>query len=257
MRFSAKLGLAISPRTEAPIRELAPLLSDIPPARLFEETLKLFLAGQGLETYRQMQHYGLFAPLFPETAEVMGRGNNRYGRFIELALANTDERIAQDLRVTPAFLYAALLWGPVETRTQEFVNDGGLGYHDAFMLAADEVIGRQVKTVAVPRRFSTVVRDIWQLQDRLTKRAGKRPHRLLEHPKFRAGYDFLLLRAELDPRLKELAEWWTDFQAANPVDQKRLSQVATREQDEEQDEAAPRKSPRKRPRRRPRRRRET
>ncbi|WP_237332962.1 polynucleotide adenylyltransferase PcnB [Zobellella iuensis] len=256
VRFSAKLDLAISPRTEAPIQGLAPLLADIPPARLFEETLKLFLAGQGLETYRQMQHYGLFAPLFPETAEVMGRGNNRYGRFIELALANTDERIAQDLRVTPAFLYAALLWGPVEVRTQEFVNDGGLGYYDAFMLAADEVIGRQVKTVAVPRRFSTVVRDIWQLQERLPKRAGKRPHRLLEHPKFRAGYDFLLLRAELDPRLKELAEWWTDFQVANPVDQKRLSQAAAHDQDEDLGEDAPRKSPRKRPRRRPRRRKE-
>ena len=113
-----------------------------------------------------------------------------------------------------------------------------------------------MKTVAIPRRFSTIVRDIWQLQDRLTKRAGKRPHRLLEHPKFRAGYDFLLLRAELDPRLKELAEWWTDFQVANPVDQKKLSQVAAREQDNDMTEAAPRKSPRKRPRRRPRRRRE-
>ncbi|WP_417607411.1 polynucleotide adenylyltransferase PcnB [Oceanimonas baumannii] len=255
VRFSAKLGLSISPRTEAPIKELAPLLADIPPARLFEETLKLLLAGQGVETYRQLQHYNLFAPLFPEAAEVMGRGNNRYGRFIELALANTDERIAQDLRVTPAFLYAALLWGPVETRTQEFVNEGGLGYHDAFMLAADEVIGRQVKSVAIPRRFSTVVRDIWQLQDRLTKRAGKRPFRLLEHPKFRAGYDFLLLRAELDPRLRELAEWWTEFQQANPVERQPLSRNARQGQDGENERGE--RKPRKRPRRRPRRRKES
>lgn len=257
VRFSAKLGLTISPRTEAPIKTLAPLLADIPPARLFEETLKLFLAGQGLETYKQLQHYGLFSPLFPETAEVMGQGNNRYGRFIELALANTDERIAQDLRVTPAFLYAALLWGPVETRTQEFVNDGGLGYYDAFMLACDDVIGRQVKTVAIPRRFSSVVRDIWQLQERLPKRAGKRPHRLLEHPKFRAGYDFLLLRAELDPRLKELAEWWTDFQQANPVRPQPSHDTDTTEyQADAGQEAAKPKPKRRRPRRHPRRRKE-
>ncbi|GAA3551052.1 polynucleotide adenylyltransferase PcnB [Zobellella aerophila] len=256
VRFSAKLGLSISPRTEAPIKTLAPLLADIPPARLFEETLKLFLAGQGLETYKQLHHYGLFAPLFPETAEVMGKGNNRYGRFIELALANTDERIAQDLRVTPAFLYAALLWGPVETRTQEFVNDGGLGYYDAFMLACDDVIGRQVKTVAIPRRFSSVVRDIWQLQERLPKRAGKRPHRLLEHPKFRAGYDFLLLRAELDPRLKELAEWWTDFQQDNPVKpQPRHADLSDHQAVSDHEPAKP-KPKRRRPRRHPRRRKE-
>ncbi|WP_245748859.1 polynucleotide adenylyltransferase PcnB [Oceanisphaera psychrotolerans] len=253
VRFSAKLGLTISPRTEAPIQALAPLLSDIPAARLFEETLKLLLAGQGLETYHQLQHYGLFAQLFPETAEVMGQGNNRYGHFIELALTNTDERIAQDMRVTPAFLYAALLWGPVETRTQEFVNEGGLGYYDAFMLAADEVLGRQVKTVAIPRRFSSVVRDIWQLQERLPKRNGKRPHRLLEHPKFRAGYDFLLLRAELDPRLKELADWWTDFQVANPVSRQQPARGAQERPANAANESEPRK-PRKRPRRRPRRR---
>ena len=253
VRFAAKLGLTISQRTEAPIRSLAPLLSDIPAARLFEETLKLLLAGYGLETYRKLQHYGLFAPLFPEAAEVMGQGDNNYGRFLELALTNTDERIAQDMRVTPAFLYAALLWGPVETRTQQFMHEGGLNYYDASLLAMDDVLGRQVKSVAIPRRFSSVVRDIWQLQDRLTKRSGKRPHRLLEHPKFRAGYDFLLLRAELNPQLKELAEWWTEFQLANPVDRQQLSRTAQARHNQLGDE--PHK-PRKRPRRRPRKKKE-
>lgn len=255
VRFSAKLGLTISARTEAPIRDLAPLLGDIPAARLFEETLKLLLAGYGLETYRQLQQYGLFAPLFPEAAEVMGQGDNDYHKFLELALTNTDERIAQDLRVTPAFLYAALLWGPVETRTQQFMHEGGLNYYDAFLLAMDEVLGRQVKSVAIPRRFSSVVRDIWMLQDRLTKRSGKRPHRLLEHPKFRAGYDFLLLRAELDPRLKELADWWTDFQLANPVDRQQLSRTAQARHNQFGGEE-PTKAPRKRPRRRPRKKKE-
>ncbi|MFD1006588.1 MULTISPECIES: polynucleotide adenylyltransferase PcnB [Oceanisphaera] len=253
VRFAAKLGLTISPRTEAPIRELAPLLSDIPAARLFEETLKLLLAGYGLETYRTLQHYGLFAPLFPEAAEVIGQGDNNYGRFLELALTNTDERIAQDMRVTPAFLYAALLWGPVEIRTQQFMHEGGLSYYDAFMMAMDEVLGRQVKSVAIPRRFSSVVRDIWMLQDRLTRRSGKRPHRLLEHPKFRAGYDFLLLRAELNPQLKELAEWWTEFQLANPVDRQQLSRHAQARHNQFGDESS---KPRKRPRRRPRKKKE-
>ncbi|WP_243454240.1 polynucleotide adenylyltransferase PcnB [Oceanisphaera pacifica] len=253
VRFAAKLDLTISPRTEAPIRELAPLLSDIPPARLFEETLKLLMAGQGLKTYRTLKYYGLFAPLFPEAAEVMGQGDNNYGRFLELALTNTDERLANNMRVTPAFLYAALLWGPVETRTQQFMHEGGLSYYDAFMMAMDEVLSRQVKCVAIPRRFSSVVRDIWMIQDRLNRRSGKRPHRLLEHPKFRAGYDFLLLRAELNPKLTELAEWWTEFQEANPVDRQQLSRQAKAKHNKFGDSSS---KPRKRPRRRPRKKKE-
>ncbi|ART80248.1 polynucleotide adenylyltransferase PcnB [Oceanisphaera avium] len=253
VRFSAKLGLTISPRTAAPIRELAPLLGDIPPARLFEETLKLLMAGYGLETYRLLQHYQLFAPLFPEAADIIGQEDNDYHRFLELALTNTDERIAQGLRVTPAFLYAALLWGPVEMHTQQFMHEGGLNYYDAFLLAMDEVLARQVKSVAIPRRFSSVVRDIWMMQERLTKRSGKRPHRLLEHPKFRAGYDFLLLRAELDPKLQELAQWWTEFQQANPVDRKQLSRHAQSRHNQLGEEPA---SKRKRPRRRPRKKKE-
>ena len=254
VRFAAKLGLTISPETEAPITTLAPLLSDIPPARLFEETLKLLLAGQGLTTYRLLQHYDLFAPLFPEAAEVMGKGSDYYNQFIELALANTDQRLAEGLRVTPAFLYAALLWGPVETRTQQFMHEGGLNFYDASRLANDEVLSRQVKSVAIPRRFSTVVRDIWQLQDRLTKRSGKRPLRLLEHPKFRAGYDFLLLRAKLDPELEELAQWWTDFQEANPVERQPQSRRAPNPRARARDDDAPKS--RRRPRRRPRKKKE-
>ena len=254
VRFAAKLGLTISPETEAPITTLAPLLRDIPPARLFEETLKLLLAGQGLTTYRLLQHYDLFAPLFPEAAEVMGKGSDYYNQFIELALANTDQRLAEGLRVTPAFLYAALLWGPVETRTQQFMHEGGLNFYDASRLANDEVLSRQVKSVAIPRRFSTVVRDIWQLQDRLTKRSGKRPLRLLEHPKFRAGYDFLLLRAKLDPELEELAQWWTDFQEANPVARQPQSRRAPHPRARTRDDDAPKS--RRRPRRRPRKKKE-
>lgn len=254
VRFAAKLGLTISPETEAPITTLAPLLNDIPPARLFEETLKLLLAGHGVATYRLLQHYNLFAPLFPEAAEVMGQGDDYYNQFIELALANTDQRLADGLRVTPAFLYAALLWGPVETRTQQFMHEGGLNFYDASRLANDEVLSRQVKSVAIPRRFSSVVRDIWQLQDRLTKRSGKRPLRLLEHPKFRAGYDFLLLRAKLDPELEELAQWWTDFQEANPVERQTQSRRAPNPRANTQSDEAPKG--RRRPRRRPRKKKE-
>ncbi|MGL5947764.1 MAG: polynucleotide adenylyltransferase PcnB [Aeromonas sp.] len=217
VRFAAKLGMSISPRTAAPIKTLAPLLSDIPPARLFEETLKLFLAGDALSTYRELKAYGLFAPLFPQVAALGSqRGNAPYEQLIEQALMDTDKRVREDKRVTPAFLYAALLWGVVENRARVLENESGLPWHDALMLAANEVLDKQVRSIAIPRRFTSDIRDIWALQLRLTRRQGRQPERAMEHPKFRAAYDFLLLRARVERGLGELASWWDRFVEANP-----------------------------------------
>ena len=216
IRFAAKLGLKLSERTAAPIRTLAPLLQDIPPARLFEETIKLFLAGDARKTFALLQEYDLFAPLFPQVnALLTEKGDSPFERFLEQALTNTDERVAADLPVTPTFFYAALLWGVVEKRVRELASESSLPPQDTLMLAMNEAIDTQIKSIAIPRRITSDVREIWLLQDRLPRRAGKRAERLYAHPRFRAAFDFLELRSRIDGRLKELVQWWAHYQEVN------------------------------------------
>lgn len=229
VRFAAKLDMTISQRTAAPIKELAPLLQDIPAARLFEETLKLFLAGDALATYKLLREYGLFQQLFPQVAALFTpHGNSPYEQFIEQALIDTDTRVREEKRVTPAFLYATLLWGCVEARGRVLENESGLPWYDAFMLAVNEVLDTQVRIIAVPRRFTTDVRDIWALQQRLTRRQGRHPERTMEHPKFRAAFDFLLLRNRVERGLGELSSWWERYVASNPDVRPQLQREATR-----------------------------
>ena len=141
---------------------------------------------------------------------------------------DTDTRVREDKRVTPAFLYATLLWGAVEARARVLENESGLPWHDAFMLAINEVLDAQVRIIAVPRRFTTDVRDIWALQQRLTRRQGRHPERAMEHPKFRAAFDFLLLRNRVERGLGELASWWERYVASNPDVRPQLQREATR-----------------------------
>ncbi len=221
VRFAVKLGMRIEEKTAEPIKSLANLLQNIPPARLFEETLKLFLSGKGEETFLMLHEYGLIEPLFPQLAPFLKDENSREMQFVRRVLANTDERINSNQRVTPAFLYAALLWYPVEEQSQRLQSESGLNSHDAFNIASGEVISRQTQRIMIPKRFSTVVRDIWILQQRLPKRFGRRAFQLLTHPKFRAGYDFLLVRGQVEGGdLLELAQWWTHFQHADNGKQK-------------------------------------
>ncbi|WP_333970202.1 polynucleotide adenylyltransferase PcnB [Alteromonas mediterranea] len=223
VRFAVKLGMRIEEKTAEPIKSLANLLQNIPPARLFEETLKLFLSGKGEETFLLLHEYGLIEPLFPQLAPFLKDENSREMQFVRCVLANTDERINSNQRVTPAFLYAALLWYPVEEQSQRLQSESGLNAHDAFNIASGEVISRQTQRIMIPKRFSTVVRDIWILQQRLPKRFGRRAFQLLTHPKFRAGYDFLLVRGQVEGGdLLELAQWWTHFQHADNGKQKSM-----------------------------------
>ena len=254
IRFAAKLDLTISPRSAAPIRELAPLLQDIPPARLFEETLKLFQAGHALKTYQLLRDYDLFAPLFPQVATLLTKeGNSPFERFLELALRNTDERVSKDLPVTPAFFYAALLWGVVEKRSRDFANESSLPPQDTLLLAMNEAIDQQIKTIAIPRRFTSDVRDIWLLQDRLPRRSGKRAERLSTHPRFRAAFDFLELRSRVDGRLKELVQWWADYQVANADQRGELESHSHHQPSGHETADGERAKPRRRRRRAPRR----
>ncbi|MFG6176086.1 polynucleotide adenylyltransferase PcnB [Halomonas sp. THAF12] len=220
VRFAAKLDFDIEPATEAPIAELAELLLQVPPARLFDEVLKLFMGGHGVETFRLLRDYGLFAMLFPEADEAMEELPWAEA-VIERALASTDRRIHEERPVTPAFLFAALLWGPVQQR-QQTLEAEGMPPIPALQAASQQVISRQLQHVAIPKRFSLPMRDIWDLQQRLPLRRGKRAFQTREHPRFRAAYDFLLVREAAGELSPGLGDWWTAFQDADEHEQRRL-----------------------------------
>ena len=217
VRFATKLGFRINQDTERHIPDLASSLSGIAPARLFEECLKMFFNGYALQTFEQLRHYHLFGELFPQTEEALAHQQGGFPHtLVANALRNTDKRLAENKPVTPGFLLAALLWLPMDRLARDHMAQG-LSEMNAIMLAGDIVISRQTSSTSVPRRFTRLARDIWQMQPRLARRLNRRPHRLLEHPRFRAAYDFLLLRAESGEEVTELADWWTQFQQDNPV----------------------------------------
>jgi len=207
VRFMVKLDLKLEPETAGPVVTMAPLLHDIPPARLFDEILKLFLGGRAWPTYQALVRNNLWEPLFP-------------GLFpdpaappvlVEQAMKNTDDRIAQGKPVTPGFLFAAFLWANVESRAEQLVAEG-MAPVEALAAAGEEAIVAQARRVAIHRRFSTIAKEIWCMQPRFRKRRGKRALKLMSERRFRAAYDFLLLRAMENPELQELADWWTTIQ---------------------------------------------
>lgn len=245
VRFAAKLDMTIESKTAEPIHGLATLLQDIPPARLFEESLKLLQSGNGLATYKLLREYNLFQQLFPLLSEHFTEDHSSQTELmIEHILAATDKRILDEKRVNPAFMYAAMLWYPMVTRAEEISITSGLSYYDAFMVASNDVLDEQVKSIAIPRRFTTTVRDIWQQQMRFSRRSGKRAFKMLEHPKFRAAYDFLEMRGNFESAdIAELASWWNEFQSA---DRNRRSKMVQKINDE----GGQRRPRRRRPQRR-------
>jgi poly(A) polymerase len=212
VRFACKLGFIIEPSCAAPIRELAPLLAEISPARLFDEMLKLFHGGYALQAFEKLRHHDLFAQLFPETDACLAREDHAFPiTFVSRGLNNTDQRILEGKPVAPAFLFAVLLWEPVRLRYEELLADGTPSA-EAMALASHEVASAQQRRVAIQKRFALPMREIWALQPRLERRQGKRSLALLGHPRFRAAYDFLLLRAEAGETDPEIGQWWTRFQ---------------------------------------------
>ena len=212
VRFAAKLGFKIDPATATPLHELGHLLLNVSPARIFEEVLKLFHTGYALETYELLRHYDLFRFLFPRTDESLAGEDQNFPRvLLPQALANTDQRIEQGKPVNPAFLFAAMLWEPVRLSMLRRIAQGAHPV-EALMQAGEEVLREEVRHVAIPKRFSFPMREIWELQSRFTRRQGKNAFRLMENKRFRAAYDFLLLRAHAGEESQELADWWTRFQ---------------------------------------------
>lgn len=214
VRFAATLGFTIHEDTLGPLHRLGESLHEVSSARLFDETLKLFMNGQGLATFELLYQYGLYQQIFPQTRKLVNDASNTGFRLIQQAFTNTDLRIRSGKRVTPAFIYAALLWPAVQQQAKILQSQGDSpGY--ALGKASGRVISQQCSITAIPRRFSIPMREIWELQLRLPNRAGSRAARLMEHPRFRAAYDFVLLREESGEQLDNLGEWWTQYQEAN------------------------------------------
>ena len=230
VRFAVKLGFKLHPDCEKSMHEAAELLSSIPSARLYDEALKLFLSGYALQTFEMLRHYGLFQVLFPATENCLSVEENGFPRLLLIkALENSDNRLAEGKTVTAYFLFAAFLWEPVQMRAKEKMAQGMVEFM-AYQDAANEVVSSQIKSTALPRHITMAMREVWSLQPKFNARFGSKPSRLLTHPRFRAGYDFLLLRAETGGADPELAQWWGKYQDANENEQRKMTQPTRKAQ---------------------------
>jgi poly(A) polymerase len=212
IRFQAKLGFSIHEGTREPIRRLAPLLEQIPPARLLDEFQKLFLAGFGQRAFELLMQHGLLEQLFPATAVYLAQEpDGMAARLIRAGLANTDRRVLEDRPVTPMFLFAVLLFGPISAAAQKGFEAGSQA-GQAIAEAADQIVAEQNRRIGIPKRYSIPMREILALQPRFHRREGRRAMAFISHPRFRAAYDFLVLRAEAGGEDPTVAQWWTEIQ---------------------------------------------
>lgn len=208
VRFAAKLKFTIDPATSAPIAVMAPLINNVPAARVFDEMLKLLMSGHALACLQQLRKEGLHHGLLPLLDVVLEQPLGE--KFVTLALANTDQRIVQGKPVSPGFLFASLLWHQVLEKWTAYQAAGEYPI-PALHLAADDVLNAQTDKLALQRKIASDMRDIWAMQPRFERRIGKSPYKLLEHLRLRAGYDFLLLRCASGEIDAEIGEWWTAF----------------------------------------------
>ena len=212
VRFQAKLAFTLHEGTREPIARLASLLDQIPPARLLDEFQKLFLAGFGQRAFDLLAEHRLLEHLFPATAAYLAQEpDGMAARLIRAGLANTDRRVAEDRAVTPMFLFAVLLFGPVSAAAQPRF-EGGSHAGQAIAEAVDQVVSEQNRRIGIPKRFSIPMREILALQPRFHRREGRRALAFISHPRFRAAYDFLLLRVEAGGEDPAIGQWWTEIQ---------------------------------------------
>ena len=212
-RFAAKLGFSVDPATQEAIGECRHLLADIPSARLFDEAIKLFMSGHAAETFEQLRRHDLLETLFPEAVDALDLEGAQ--ELITQAMKNTDGRIARDKPVTPAFLFAALLWPAVALRSDEIVRAGNAD-GSPVNAAGQEILARSLQRVSIPKRFSIPMREIWELQPRLDKCSPKRAKSILALRRFRAAFDLLLLRRDQDEELNGAVKFWEEQQQLFP-----------------------------------------
>lgn len=214
VRFAAKLDFTLDHAATLALRESRALLRNVPPARLFDEFLKLFQFGHAQRTFELMRDHRLFEMLFPETAEHLDR-DETFVRFVDQALASTDERVARGQAVTPMFLIGVFLWAPVKSLSAELSSEGQVSEVEALAVAARDIALMQQSRIALPRRFTAPMCDMLSMQPRFAVRHGRRALSFLEHRRFRAAYDFMMLRAEIGEVDRETADFWTAVQTQN------------------------------------------
>ncbi|HVT63157.1 MAG TPA: polynucleotide adenylyltransferase PcnB [Legionellaceae bacterium] len=219
VRFSAKLKFTIEPKTAGPLNHMSHLIAHVSSSRLFDEMIKLYQCGSAVDVQPLLEQYGLFQPLFPQTAALFQRYPAQ--QFLMLALESTDNRIKANKTVNPAFLFAVILWFPMQARAKQ-LRDAGVDPLPAIDQAISYIFSEQNKIIMIPKRHTQVIRDIWSLQSRFVKRSKHRAQLLIQHPKFRAAYDFLVLRALAKDASIELAEWWTNYQETHEQTQENM-----------------------------------
>jgi poly(A) polymerase len=222
LRFHAKLGLNIDQATEKPIPSLIHLLADISPSRLFDEVLKLFHSGHAVKCFQIIDQFGLVNMLFPMTDNAR-KNNKQFDTLIYTALENTDSRIKQGKPVNPAFIFAILLWQPYLKQLEEY-NKTGISYAEGAWDAGRITVSKQSSIINIPKRFSIAICEIWKMQRRLLKKHGYKTLKLLEHPRFRAAYDFMCLRTQAGELDESECVWWTNIQEASVEEQKQMTQ---------------------------------
>ncbi len=221
IRFKSKLDFDIDSEAGEPMHQLGYLLQDLSTSRLFEEVQKLFMTGHALYAFNELMTYDLFGWLFPDSRRAMD--SSPAEKLIKVALKSTDNRIANELPVTPAFVYAAILWYPFVEEKKKLEAEG-VSYAEATMEASAKTIARQQLFTSIPRRFTSVMREIWYLQFRLLVRRRRKPDAVLAHKRFRAAYDFLLIREEVGEKLDNSGEWWTRYQEADAAQRQIMKQ---------------------------------
>lgn len=222
VRLAAKLGLTIEKKTIEGIHELKELLVQVPSARLFDEFLKISLGGHSEKTFSLLENVGLFSVLFPRLwRHYQSDDALNIRTLITNASSSTDARIAEEKGVHPAFLIAVLLW-PSFKETMDHHLEHGEKFYVALARSLKYILKHHEMPMSVPRRLTLVIEEIWTLQYHLTQTRRSRIFSTFNHPRFRAAYDFMLLRAEIDLSLKQLCVWWEKFQVATKQEQEEL-----------------------------------
>jgi len=229
-RFAAKLNFDVDESAAGSIAELAGLIDGVPPARLFDEFLKMFQSGHALASFQRLRALGLFGHLFPDTERVL-RGDGQFNdlELIEHALGNTDQRVVDGKPITPMFLFGVFLWRSIQCLAEELL-DSGDGYSEAQALiaATSEVSVRQARRIALPRRFGLPMREMVLLQPRFLKKRGRRAANLLGHPRFRAAYDLMLLRSSIGEVPADIVKFWTEVQTLAVGEQRDAFGISSR-----------------------------
>jgi poly(A) polymerase len=227
VRFAVKLGFKLHTDCEREIPLNAHLLTGIPAARLHDEVAKMFLTGYGVQTFEMLRHYGLFEMLFPAVEKSLAHEESHFPKMMAIhALQNSDKRIAENKPVTTYFLFAALLYEPMLYRAKEKMAHG-LDESTAYFQAASEILTQQVRRTMMPRHLTLAIREVWNQQVKFEFRIGAKPSKFLAHPRFRAAYDFLMLRAQVGSASQELADWWTKYQSVNDSERRKMTQPQT------------------------------